>query len=118
MNLGAGAELGIYSRLIVGDNSTEHWLAETKLNLRMNMELRLNGTVIATYEPNSRQWWITCFNPYYQNVDAGELSVTYTIDFSSHKKMFKDFYRQIIADKQKKDFWNFVKKKYTATLYY
>ena len=116
MNLGAGAELGIYSRLIVGDNSTEHWLAETKLNLRMNMELRLNGTVIATYETNSSQWWITCFNPYYQNVDAGELSVTYTIDFSSHKKMFKDLYNQINQKKKLKSFWKFDNKNYVATM--
>ena len=73
MNLGAGAELGIYSQL----GSIEHYLAETAYAMPMKMTLTLtcnkNKIKIIDYDPkkwqtheqNTDKWWVTGFNPYY-----------------------------------------------------
>ena len=37
---------------------------------------------IIGYSPGEKQWWITGFNPDYQNVSASDLSVMYQIRFS------------------------------------
>ena len=116
LNLGAGAELGIYSRLVVQGKSTGHWLAETKSPLSMMMTLRLCGKIIATYKPTTKQWWITSFNPYYQNVCAGSLSVTFTVSFSSNKKLFRSFYNKYGVGRYKSYMWKFDTEKYKAKL--
>lgn len=92
LNLGAGAELGIYSRLTIDEVETPHWLVDTDLALPMTMELRNNeGELIASYSPDEPQWWITSFNPYYQKVQACTLTATYTVDFSNSKGMYRAF---------------------------
>ena len=116
LNLGAGAELGIYSRLVVQGKSTGHWLAETKSPLSMMMTLRLCGKIIATYKPTTKQWWITSFNPYYQNVCAGSLSVTFTVSFSSNKKLFRSFYNKYGVGRYKSYMWKFDTENYKAKL--
>ena len=70
LNLGAGAELGIYKASEnVHDIGTEHW--DVDKNLALNMELVLeytgnnkeyrsiNNGIIANYKAN--HWWITAF---------------------------------------------------------
>jgi hypothetical protein len=116
LNLGAGAELGIYSRLVVNGRSTGHWLAETKSALFMTMTLKYKGKVIATYKPSAKQWWITSFNPYYQNANAGRISVVFTIKFSANKSLFENFYGKFGTGKYKSSIWKFDKKNYKATL--
>ena len=51
----------------------------------MNMSLWLlyNGRLIVTYTPSQKQWWITGFNPSYQNVQASDLSVMFRLQFNS-----------------------------------
>ena len=93
LNLGAGAEMGLYSRLVLQNNKTGHWIAETKLAMKMSMELKYKGKTIATYKPAQKQWWITCFNPYYQSVKSKQLTVSFTVTFTN-KKMFNDFYNK------------------------
>ena len=114
-NLGAGAELGIYSKIVINGKSVGHWVSETKTALPTTMTLKLNKKVIANYKPSAKQWWITCFNPYYQNVNASRLSVTFTINFSSNKKLFNDFYNKYGTGKYKSKLWKFDKKNYKAT---
>jgi RHS repeat-associated protein len=98
LNLGAGAELGLYKRLSVYGIQKPHWLVDTSLALPMTLTLKDNkGNLIASYHPSEPQWWITAFNPNKQNVNAKDLRVTYTIDFSGNKKskgMFKAFYKR------------------------
>ena len=92
LNLGAGAELGIYSRLTINGLETPHWLVDLDLARPMSMELRnTKGELIASYSPDEPQWWITSFNPYYQKVQACNLNVTYTVDFSGSKGMYHAF---------------------------
>ena len=88
LNLGAGAEMGIYTRL----PNTNHWLVDQSLALPMTLKLvDSNGTTIFDYQPTENQWWVTGFNPSYQNVLACELTATYTIDFTGRTKMFENF---------------------------
>ncbi|WP_081741712.1 DUF4474 domain-containing protein [Ruminiclostridium josui] len=118
LNLGAGAELGLYKRLSVFENETDHWLVDTNLALPMTLTLNDNkGNLIASYNPSEPQWWITAFNPYKQDVNARDLRVTYTVDFSGNKEnkgMFDAFYKQYAG--QKNSPWTFDKKNYTAML--
>ena len=96
LNLGAGAELGIYSnksgfmgQVDVTSPISEHWLVDTSLAMPMTMSMNYNGKEIANY--SEEQWWITSFNPYYQNVNARDLSVTYTVDFTGNETLYNDF---------------------------
>ena len=96
LNLGAGAELGIYSKessllglVDVTSPISEHWLVDISLAMPMTMSLNYNGKEIANY--SEEHWWITSFNPYHQNVNANDLSVKYTIDFKGNETMYDDF---------------------------
>lgn len=102
LNLGAGAELGIYVRM--GD--TEHYLVDRDLAMPMTLKLVDNeGNIIVDYdpnekewyheflgiEPNKKNWWITGFNPDYQDIDSSNLTATYTVDFTGNEDMFEAF---------------------------
>lgn len=109
LNLGAGAELGIYTRF----SSTDHWLVDTSLALPMTLTLSdNNGNQIFSYSPSDSQWWITGFNSYYQDVQASDLTATYTVNFSSNKEMYNKFYSTWRRDER----WTFDSENYTATL--
>nr|WP_314466497.1 RHS repeat-associated core domain-containing protein [uncultured Clostridium sp.] len=110
VNLGAGAELGIYQKSSIPG----HWDVNTSLALPMTMALSLNGKQIATYNPSEPQWWITSFNPNYKNVDANNLKVSFTVNFSGNTGMFDAFYKQYAG--QKNSPWTFDKKNHTVTL--
>jgi hypothetical protein len=113
LNLGAGAELGIYKNLTVAGLSTPHWLVDTSLALPMSMTLAdKNGNQIASYNPSENQWWITSFNPFRQNVKAGDLRASFTVDFSGRQDMYDSFYKQYRDDHK----WTFNQNDYTATL--
>lgn len=96
LNLGVGTELGIYSnesgllgQVDVTSPISEHWLVDTSLTMPMTMSLKFKGEEIANY--SEEHWWITSFNPSYQNKNASDLSVTYTIDFTGNETLFHDF---------------------------
>jgi hypothetical protein len=97
LNLGAGAELGIYvnSKWEVNGIEVDHWLVDTSLALPMTMTLRYTDrTHIASYTPQEPQWWITSFNPYHQGVNANDLIASFTVNFSSNIGMFDAFYKR------------------------
>ena len=98
LNLGAGAEMGIYSNEVpflwfdITSPIDDHWLVDTNLAMPMTLTLKdKKGNIIAKYNPDNPQWWITAFNPNKQDVEADDLIVTYTIDFTKDKTMFNDF---------------------------
>lgn len=76
INLGAGAELGIYR------GSSGHRTVDTSLAMWMAMIVSYNNEFIVEYFPAEHQWWITGFNPQYQNVNANDLLVTIGIGFN------------------------------------
>jgi RHS repeat-associated protein len=111
INLGAGAELGIYQKSSIPG----HWDVNTSLALPMSMTLKDNkGNLLASYSPSDPQWWITSFNPSDKNVNANNLQVSFTVNFSGNKDIFDAFYKT--WGNQKDTPWTFDKKNYTATL--
>ncbi len=91
LNLGAGAELGIYT------GGEPHWKVDKTLAMDMSMVLSYKGEDIATW--SAKHWWLTSFNPNYQNVNATDLTVTFTVTFDS-AQMYTDF-------KETTDEWSF-----------
>jgi RHS repeat-associated protein len=129
LNLGAGAELGIYTRGT--DSYTElttkisylptddHWIVDKSLAMHMTLSLSYKGAEIIRWDPKvdndfagDNVWWATGFNPYYQNISACDLTATYSITFET-KTMFKDFKESI--DTEDRGSWTFDDKNRNAT---
>jgi hypothetical protein len=117
LNLGAGAEMGIYyDSLIPG-----HWGVDKSLAMTMALILQYTDpttnktSTIINYSPSDKQWWLTGFNPNYQGVNAGNLRAIYSITFNT-QAMYTDFYKAwggVIDSRWK---WTFDPKTTTATL--
>jgi hypothetical protein len=115
VNLGAGAELGIYwlpdynERLeckdVAGgfrvnrDNEPSeytHWYTGQK-DYRMPMEIALyhKGGLVFNRKPyewkSEKTWWITGFKPELQKVKSSDLTAHFTIDFSEKKDLYNAF---------------------------
>ena len=74
INMGAGAEMGIYT------GGEPHWRVDKSLAMYMSMQLECNGTtIIKPYRAYT--WWITGFNPNYQNMDVSSLTASFYIWF-------------------------------------
>lgn len=116
INLGAGAELGIYQQMTVSGFDTPQWSVNKDIAMNMSMSLSYQGNAIATYNPSDPQWWITSFNPNYKNVDASDLSVSFNVDFSRNTGMFDAFYNEWSGRRNTP--WSFDKNNYTAMLNY
>ena len=129
LNLGAGAELGIYSNKsgILGmvDVSTpnkNHWLVDTSLAMHMTLTLQHKGETVFSWDPRNdsnfswdKTWWATGFNPYFQNINACDLTANYTVTFNT-KTMYDDFYKTWGGATDPKWKWTFDPKTITATL--
>ena len=77
LNLGAGAEVGIYSRpkwMAQDPEKLDHYNADYDLAMPMtlylyNYEDEDNITNLVSWEPETDQWWILAFNLYYSSTD-------------------------------------------------
>ncbi len=125
LNLGAGAEMGIYTRAVVDDTPTAHWLVDQDLAMPMTLKLEYKGEEIINYNPKEddpkgesiNKWWVTGFNPKYQDAKPGELMATYTVDFTGNEEIFNKFYETWngVYDSSG-NIWSFDKMNNTATL--
>ena len=90
INLGSGAEAGIYEESIIPG----HWLTSKDDNLKMSLKLQEidSGDILFDYQPTKSNWWITGFDPLSQNAQANNLQSTVTIDFSNNTDLFSGFY--------------------------
>ena len=52
------------------------------------------------YEPGNPQWWITGFNPEYQDVKYQDLRVEGMIDFSKEPELWEVFYNRYAGFKE------------------
>jgi hypothetical protein len=125
LNLGAGAELGIYSNKsgIIGAVDVtspldSHWFVDTSLAMHMTLTLQYKGKTIISWDPKKdkkyawdKVWWVTGFNPYYTEVDAKDLTAIYTVTFNT-QTMYNDFKKSLDPDEKR---WVFDDKKYIAT---
>ena len=75
INLGAGAELGIYY------GGEPHWRVDKKLSMNMTLKVYYKNRCIISY--SKKTWWITGFNPSYMNIKAKDLKVYYTVKFTT-----------------------------------
>ncbi|EPR11481.1 DUF4474 domain-containing protein [Ruminiclostridium papyrosolvens] len=107
LNLGAGAETGIYT------GGEPHWFSDVDNAMPMTLSLRdKDGNSIFEWDPQKKNWWCTGFNPKYQNVKAADLISVGTIDFSQHLDMWESFYNQY---KFNRKVWSFDTSKHIAT---
>lgn len=101
LNLGAGAEMGIYY------GGEPHWLVDTNLTLNMALFVEYNHRMIISFTPKEKYWWITGFNPYYIKI----LKVTVRVRFDN-PTMFMAFYNK----HHRNPHWKFVPQWYTGVL--
>lgn len=114
INLGAGAELGIYKQVSVSGYELPQWTVDKSLALTMTMNLKdNNGNTLIDYAPADRQWWITGFNSNYKNVQASDLTATFTVEFS--QAMYDVFYANYGPNKTTSK-WTFAPNTRKATL--
>ena len=96
INLGAGAELGIYR------GYSGHRTVDTSLAMWMAMVVLYKNDRIIEYYPNEYQWWITSFNPNYLNVNANDLLVFIGVGFND-----SDMYKAFKKNYEKDARWSF-----------
>ena len=85
LNLGAGAELGIYK----GKGNPPKW--EAKINLEQDMNLKLswrNGSgqvenIMDFSDASGATWWITGFHSGYQSKYANDIKAVFTVNFNT-----------------------------------
>ena len=84
LNLGAGAEIGLYFGR--GDHKLVNLAASMYMQINLYIDGKPAGTVVGT------EWWQTIFNSNYLKVDASRISVEYILDFRNEKMYyaFKD----------------------------
>lgn len=81
LNLGAGAELGIYERWTYSD---EIWKVDKSNAMKMTLKLEhKNKGVLFDWRPTDKQWWITGFDYKTPNVNRDDLTATYTVEFTN-----------------------------------
>ncbi|AEY65566.1 DUF4474 domain-containing protein [Clostridium sp. BNL1100] len=89
LNLGAGAEIGIYT------GGEPHWFSDVDNAMPMTLSLRdKEGNNIFEWDPKKKNWWCTGFNPNYPDKKAEDLISVGTIDFSGHLDMWEAFYKK------------------------
>ena len=90
INLGAGAELGIYYG---GKSRNSPWKVDKSLAMPMTLTLtyRNSITLIDNWDNwGTDAWWITAFNPRYKMVKAHDLTAYFTVQFKN-EDMFNEF---------------------------
>ncbi|MDE7157344.1 MAG: VWA domain-containing protein [Lachnospiraceae bacterium] len=99
LNLGSGAEIGIYTDPDeIGIPNTllkiEQWDVDENCALKMNLYLynyyNINNIDnIFCWEPNEPQWWITGFNPDFDNPNKNDMISIGVIDFEEKTGMYE-----------------------------
>lgn len=108
INLGAGAEMGIYTKI----PGVDHWLTAPQYALPMTLSLKdTKGHEIFSWNPGESNWWITGFSDQHQGMQAIDLIMKVVIDFSGNLDMWKAFYK----DNRGKKYWSFDLENYKAT---
>lgn len=94
LNLGAGAELGIYQKV----KGVNHYVVNRSLSMRMTLKLyvKIGGgyKIIDYYTPKNKQWWITSFATEFQRINAHDIKAEYSVDFSENNSLYKAFKRK------------------------
>ncbi|MCM1509071.1 MAG: DUF4474 domain-containing protein, partial [Ruminococcus flavefaciens] len=101
LGLGAGAEIGIYSRdkgQSSSNDNLDHYRSDYNLKKPMKLYLyEYNSSTdidnIFSWDPTDEQWWITGFNPeYVDKVDVKKQVMVGCVDFTGNEDMFNGLY--------------------------
>jgi hypothetical protein len=114
VNLGAGAETGLYREGI-----GEHWFTAKDEGMRLPMTLTLTdkqGNQYFDYRPSENQWRITGFDPSHPDMESNELTATTTIDFTGHDEMWGSFIKKWDPEIRESSPWHLDPTNHTATL--
>ena len=104
LNLGAGAELGIYERWTYSD---EIWKVDKSNAMKMTLKLEHNSKgVLFDWRPTDKQWWITGFDYKTPNVNRDDLTATYTVEFTN-TNWYECFMNQWQSKDRRWDFSNY-----------
>lgn len=109
LNLGAGAELGIYTRWEYNDSI---WTVDKNMAMKMSMKLDRSGTNIIDWRPTQKQWWITGFNHNEWNASRDSLSATYEIEFDN-RMLYNSLARKYSGKLNGWDFSSYMKPKFS-----
>jgi RHS repeat-associated protein len=88
LNLGAGAEIGIYYG---NGKDTKWWGAGKEYATRNQIVVSYRGEEIISYKSAGLEWWTAVFNPKVQKADANKIAVTGIVDFGNQTDMYKAF---------------------------
>lgn len=99
LNLGAGAELGIYERWEYSDLI---WKVNKSNAMKMTVKLDYKNKTLFDWKPTSKQWWITGFDYKTQNVRRDDLTATFTVEFSN-----SHWYECFKSQNENEKKWNF-----------
>lgn len=106
LNLGAGAELGIYYG---GKDINSFWKVDKSLAMPMTLTLihKTKGIIVDNWKNTT--WWLTAFNPNVTDIYATDLTAYFTVKFSNDE-MFKEF------SKVEREGWSYNNKTKIASL--
>lgn len=124
LNIGAGAEIGLYySPIKVPIIGFEHWKCA---NFNLPMTLNLYNYYgqdyiynIFCWSPKQQQWWITGFNPSWQNPNVQRMVSVGTIRFEGRENMYFNLKKSVTEDSDNaslRDFMIFDDEEHTAWL--
>lgn len=120
LNLGSGAEIGIYDNPHISLGGIQQWdAADFTLPMTLNLYnyySQDNIENIFCWAPNEEQWWITGFNPKFLNPDVTKMVSLGTIDFNGHEDMFESLKNKTETDKNKNDYMIFDEDDHTVWL--
>ncbi len=121
LNLGAGAEMGIYKQLEIAGFETPQWIVDTDLSMHMTLDLKYKNETIISWDPKTddnydwdKVWWVTGFNPYITNVKYDDLTVTYSVTFDDQNMYDAFYYKFGVSLKTKDERWSFITDTNTA----
>ena len=106
LNLGAGAELGIYYG---GKDINSFWKIDKSLAMPMTLTLKHKTKGIIVDNWKNTTWWITAFNPNITDIYANDLTAYFTVKFLNDE-MFKEF------SKVEREGWSYNNKTKIASL--
>ena len=77
---------------------TGQWDSQPERAMPMTLRLSYtNGKNIFSYEPDENQWWINGFNAQKPNIQAVDVTMTVTVDFSDQKDLWENFEKSLIT---------------------
>lgn len=88
LNMGAGCELGIYTKADGILGKAGHYKVDKSLAMYMTANLTLSDKNVGAFA--GYHWWATSFNPSVQDADPNELTAQFTVNFKD-KQMYQDF---------------------------